>query len=323
VPKSWKDSLLKSGLPFEYEVKSYLQRLGCLPSFDSSYVRLNEQKTPREFSFDLSASLFERHYMVDLMVECKYRHPAVRWVWAADEYGGPSELAPNAFLHPLDDFVKSKFPFADTMFPRRLGPLCSKGIELLPDGPNEAGITEALSQLAYALGPRMADSIEHQVRNYIPPIAIYCHVPVIVTTASMFRLREDVTVNMIASAEAVEDVANEVDCVIVRYQPGIELKEHNRNAIQTFLGCDRDELTASLSSYSDNLDFVLNNLIDRNPAAVVAISVAKGWQSFDRLLEYVKQLLAPSTALIDEIREQDRARRARFDALTNAKPLPG
>ena len=134
------------------------------------------------------------------MVECKYRNPGVQWVWTAEAYGGPGELYQNSFLHPLDEFVSQKFPFK-TEFPRQLGPCCSKGVELHPEGASESAIVQAASQVAHAFGTKIADAIERQVRHLCPGILVHYHVPVIVTTAPMFRLFEDASVANVSAAE--------------------------------------------------------------------------------------------------------------------------
>jgi len=322
MAKSWKDLLLASGLPFEHEVRRCLERYGCVARFDYSYFRPNEHRLQKEFSYDIDASLIESPHFVDLMVECKYRNPAVKWVFAPDNYGGMDEAYENAFLHPFDHFVSRTFPFT-TMFPRQIGPPCSKGIEMRPDGPHEGGIIEACSQLAFAFGSKIADAIEHQVLGLLGREEfIFYHVPVIVTTAPMFRLRDDVSVAAIAKASQIEEISTQESIVVLKYQASLELRDHTRDVLAG-VSIEREVLTKTLSSYTKDLDFLLSNLASGSPQAIVVLTVADGWDVFERFFAYVREIVNPSEALIAEIKEGDAKRKARFDALlANRKSKP-
>jgi hypothetical protein len=314
--KSWKDALLSSGLPLEYEVKRYLEAKGCLPRVGYPYLRANEFRIPREFSYDLDATVFQNGYCVDLMVECKYRNPAVRWIWTAENYGGPNELHPNDFLHPIEAFGNRHFPFGAGFFPSHLGPACSKGVELFPDGPSEAGISEAISQLAYAFGAQLADAVRHQAFGMIPGISIYCHIPIIVTTAPMFRMREDASIATIKAANDIEEVSTVEDVVVLRYSPGPELVTHTRAVFDQTFHNERPELAAALGNENKDLDRALE-LLSESPRSFVVLSVARGWEVFDAFFTYLEQLLDPPEALVIEIQEHVATARARFDASIN------
>ena len=59
----WKDFLLKSGLPLEYEVKELLDKRKCISSFEYSYLRSDENKIINEFflNFFLSTHRINRN----------------------------------------------------------------------------------------------------------------------------------------------------------------------------------------------------------------------------------------------------------------------
>lgn len=315
MAKSWKDALLGTGLPLEHDVKKYLESRDCIARFEYSYLKPDELRLEKQFSYDVDASLIRPPHFVNLMVECKYRHPAVRWIFTPDDYGGPDELYPNAFLHPFDHFVRGTFPFAGS-FPRQLAPCCSKGVELTPDGANDKSITQALSQLAFAFAPHVADAIEHQARRLLGSEFIFYHVPVIATTAQLFRLRDGVTLDSIRGASEVEDVATEEDCLVLKYQAGVELRQHNLGVLQaagSSLG--GEALKASLSTFTDDFGHLFSVLADQSPEAVVIISVRNNWGAFDHFLRYVEEILKPSEALVAEVRAQEAALRATVEAL--------
>jgi hypothetical protein len=91
--KSWKDELLSSSLPLEHDTKRYLEQKGCIASVEFSYIRPNEQRVPKQFSYDIDASYISPPFFADVLVECKYRSPGVRWVFTPQEYGGPEEVS--------------------------------------------------------------------------------------------------------------------------------------------------------------------------------------------------------------------------------------
>ncbi len=140
MAKSWKDALLSSGVPLENDVRNYMARRGCLAEFEHSYLRADEARVLRQFSYDIDASLIQPPHFVDFLVECKYRHPSVSWVFTPDEYGGHTELGPNDFTHPLTLFAGKNCVAESSLFPRCLAPCCSKGVELTSDGANDKAI---------------------------------------------------------------------------------------------------------------------------------------------------------------------------------------
>lgn len=226
MAKSWQQSLLSSGLPLENDIKQYLDFKRCITNYEYSYLKPDETRIERQFSYDIDGTYIRDTNFVTFMVECKYRHPGTQWVFTPDTYGGPSELDPTAFVHPIDDFVPDSFPFRGT-FPKRLAPACSKGIEITTHGNNEKSIDQALAQLVYAFAPKIADAIENQVFRSLVDDYIFFHVPVVATTAELFRLRDNVAIEQIRAAKLVEEVATREPCLVMNYAVGIELEKYN------------------------------------------------------------------------------------------------
>ncbi len=315
MSKSWKDALLGTGLPLEHDVKEYLKKRDCIARFEYSYLRPDEHRVERQFSYDVDASLIRPPHFVDFMVECKYRHPSVKWLFAPDEYGGPDELEPNDFMHAMDHFVNIDFAHGGT-FPRTLGPCCSKGVELTTEGANDKAIVQAISQLAFGFVSHVVDAIEHQVFRLLAGAFIFYHVPTIVTTARLYRLNDDVTIDMIRSAAEVEDVASEQDCLVLKYITGVELRQYNLKALQMLTASIGEKaLMGAIQTFTSDLGHLFDVLANRLPQAVVVVSVADGWQAIDRLLRYVDAVLHPSSDLLGEIAAQRAQIQRRLDAL--------
>ena len=313
MAKSWKDALLSSGVPLESDVRNYMSRQGCLAEFEHSYLRADEGRVLRQFSYDIDASLIQPPHYVDFLVECKYRHPSVSWVFTPDDYGGHTELGPNDFMHPLTQFVGRNCVAESSLFPRCLAPCCSKGIELISDGPNDKAIAQAVSQLAFGMARRVGDAVEHQALDLLRGDFVFYQVPVIVTSAALHRLRDTVTVDSIRSASELAEVADQVDVLVLRHRTGIELRQHNAAVFAALrAGLGEDVLKAKLQPRWSSLDLAFEILADDSPRAIVVVSTHGGWNGMDHLFGYVRELLEPSPALLSEMRVQAESLQARI-----------
>src|SRR5258708_7141677 len=77
--RSWKDHLLKSGVPLEYEVAAILDRADMAINADFSFLR-RDVVGAKEFSVDVLARYYgpsenDVGFELDMLVECKYRSP--------------------------------------------------------------------------------------------------------------------------------------------------------------------------------------------------------------------------------------------------------
>jgi hypothetical protein len=305
MAKSWKDALLSSGLPLESDVRNYMSQHGCLAEFEHSYLRADEARVLRQFSYDIDASLIQPPHFVDFLVECKYRHPSVSWIFTPDEYGGHTELGPNDFMHPLTHFVERRCVFDSSMFPRHLAPCCSKGIEVTSEGANEKAVAQAVSQLAFGMARRVGDAVEHQAHDLLRGDFVFYHLPVIVTSAALYRLRDGVTIDSIRAASEMSEVADAVDLLVLRHRTGVELRAHNAAtfaAVRANIG--DEELKAKLQPPWPGLDHAFEVLAGDTPRAIVVVSTHRGWQGMDHLFGYVQELLNPSPALLSEMHAQ-------------------
>ena len=324
MSKSWKDALLRSGVPLEADVKRYLDQRGCITKFESSYLRPDENKIERQFSYDIDASYIRAHHFISFLVECKYRYQGVQWVFLPSNYGGPDEFDANQFMHPIDHFVSLKFPYGGA-FPRRLSPSCSKGIEITNDGPNEKSISQALSQIAFAFAPKVADAWEHQVLGLLGrQDVIFYHVPLIVTTATLFRLNADVSIDAIRGASSIEDIATKHQCLVQSYNAGVELQTYSRRVLEDLRGRLGNELLrTSIQSFTKDIDHLLSVIVSHHcPAAFVIVSVAEGWAGLDHVFAYIDELIAPSSSLRAELAVQDKESAARQKALKKLLKRP-
>ena len=318
----WKDHLLKSGLPLEYEVKQFLDSKGCVSNAEYSYLRQNEHNALTEFSYDIDSSYIKDGFFIDLMIECKYRHDSTKWVFLPEEYGGMDEIEPTSFFNPNDHFTtKNKFIFDSSFpkFPINLGPLCSKGIEIASDGQNPKTISQAIAQLSYAMAEKFFNGMRHQVDPVLKTHfgeTLFCNIPVIVTTANLFRFNQNISIDEIRNAENIEDISTKEDILVIKTKPSIELEQHTFSTIQKLIGShNRNLFKEKLNSFNDDLGFVISAIAQQDaPSCLVVLHHSKDNRGLNKLFSFIDRVIKPDQEIFDLME----AERKRFDEMTKA-----
>jgi hypothetical protein len=256
--KSWKEHLLSSGLPLEYAVKQSVARFDVASPAEFNYFRKNEAGQSTEFSVDIHASLLNTSsYFVDLFIECKYRHDSVRWVFTPEPESTASSL--SDVLTWMDSFAAWRVNHNLLRRARRPFQSCGKGIELLPDGTNPKTIRQAVDQLRYAFASSAADAITHQRQHLLGPQSpVFAYLPIVVTTAQIWRLRDSCSLDGIRGAKDIEQVADRESVIVLHECPSNELKVHTRHTMTTFLS-NEDLLP------SDSIKRSIHHLADQHP----------------------------------------------------------
>ncbi|MEM1042930.1 MAG: hypothetical protein AAGI91_09900 [Bacteroidota bacterium] len=308
MAKTWKDHLLRSGLPLEADVRRFLEGRSGVIGGEYTYFRSDEQGVEREFSFDVDATFITDPYFFSLAVECKYRHPSTRWVFTPHRYGALDETFPTDVLHAQDYFIERNFPFRHRPFPV-LGPLCASGVEITQSGPNPNAITRAVSQLVYALPEQLAGSCETQLGGGHFADTIFSHVPVVVTTAPLLRLHDDATIADVLGAGDIEDVASSHKVVVLNAGGGAQLKAHAERVYNDFVTrCGRDRLGESLSAFTSDVEHFTSVMVNHYcPSAVVVAQYEHGGGGLAEVLDYLDQIARPPDSLLDAL-EGDRRR---------------
>ncbi len=305
----WKDYFLKSGVPLEYEVLEYLNTQGCIANFEYSYFKLTEDAIEREFSYDIDAAYLKwehQEHFFDLMIECKYRDASTSWIFLPWSYGGADELEHLAFLHPLDIFNDSlKFPYRHPQLPP-VAKACSKGIEITSDGQNPKTITQAINQLSYAMANRIVSNMGSQYEVLLACETIFYHVPIIVTTANIYRLKEWTTIDHIKNSNCLDEIATQEDILVMKTNSGKDLLRHSRKLLNSLTeDYDTEELQKKLNSYNDDLGFVLNNIAEnRCPECIIVLQHTTDNSGFNKLFTLFNDIMSPSKETIAYLKQR-------------------
>lgn len=304
----WKDYLLKSGIPLEYEVMQYLLKKGCVGSYEHTYMRNDENGIPNEFSYDISSSYIKGGNFFDLMIECKYRDQSTDWIFVPDDdYGGVNEIYSHGFLNPVDHFnTDNKFHQLDF---EPLGTLCGKGIEITSGGSNPKTINQAIKQLSYAMADKVISAMEHQIDGLMGNSEfIFYNIPIIVTTANLYQLKDTVTINELKLANNIEDVATKTDCLVLNGNVGSDLENYNLTKFANFVN-ERGKafLEQNLKSFNEDISFVFSVIAKHYcPQAIAIIHHSDSNNGFEKLFDYLNEVISPTKKTINRVKAKEK-----------------
>jgi hypothetical protein len=305
----WKEHLLKSGLPLEYEVKQFLATRDYHSRSDFTYLRNDENEILKEFSYDIDCPLayFENRNYANLMIECKYRHENVKWVFLPETSLARGVIVtPDAFMHPNDYFSDIQFRFSRRNM-GSVGTLCSKGIEILPSGCNEQSISHAVNQLAYAFAERVVDGVMHNVESLLGVDHVFFNIPIIVTTANLYRMKENFDIDSIKNATEIDEVADIQDCIVLKVPESLYREKYNLKIFNDFIAqYDRELLNKKLSRGNKDIDFTFSGIAKNHcPETVLVVHHSQGGRELGNVLDYLTKLLDPSPKLLADLEKAD------------------
>jgi hypothetical protein len=276
--KTWKEHLLSSGVPLEYSIIRIFEELGINNPAEYRYERKTETGVSQVFSVDVKATKYDlgRSLYIDCLVECKYRHDETNWVFMPrdyEEFFGPGfadlfvTLDKCCVERQLDRSILQKF--------ESTYPLCSKGVELLPKDANPKAIEQAIQQLRYAVVSRAIECIDDQL--FRPPdmtIPIWVIIPIIVTTADLWRLKVGTTVDDVRNAKDIDTVADHLDVLVLLQDPDhLDAQDTKARFREGFNDEQRATLDGLLhQTQSGGLGMFIANFANRTPSMFIIIS---------------------------------------------------
>lgn len=222
--KTWKESLLKSSLPLETIVAEILTQLDLEIEGEFSYLRTNQEGIETEFSIDIVAQkLFDLTNrtknlgVIDFLVECKYCSPGIKWIFSPL----PKYMGYRGFISVIDYLSIIKVKEILLSDPVEKYQYCLKGISLQDKTINPQVIKHGIDQLRYAIPPYQIDIYRIQL---IPELSeIHYIIPILVTTAPIYVLHNNLSFSDILKADNLEQVAEKKDAVIIYNEAGAQL----------------------------------------------------------------------------------------------------
>ena len=293
--KSWKDHLLSSGVPLEYSVARIFEQLEIWRPEEFRYERKDPDGVPRVFSVDVHSSHIDskRHVWLETLVECKYRHDGTRWVFTPREYDPIFGEDLKDLFVTLDQYCLDRQLNRELIGGFRTNyPLCGKGIELLPDDANPKTIEQAVQQLRHAVVAKALDALVHQVDDLLgAPTPLFVIVPIIVTTAELWRLKPGTTVEDVRGADDIETIAERRDLVVLYNEPNHIDKRHSIERFdQAFDKTQIDKFDDSLKTTSHTTFRVfVEQFASSNPSLFVVIQYDRFQSAMVNLHRFFQQ----------------------------------
>lgn len=230
--KRWKDGLLSSSLPLEFEVAKLLVRLGFGVDADFSYGRY-DSNVLKDFSVDIHAECYPAHSAIfELLIECKYRTANKRWLFLPDP--NRDYLTNYGLSDPIrcvDEFTTRYFgkKYGFGTLPRSPLPITYKGTEInLTDGSvHDTDIKHGIAQLRYGL-PRLLRERVLENLSMIEEAIPFIFCPILVTTAEIYLMNSRTSLKKVLGASKIEQLAKPVPYVILHSDYGPDFEIHCR-----------------------------------------------------------------------------------------------
>jgi len=231
----WKAGLLSSSMPLELEASRTLVSKGFAVSSNYKYDQ-NDSGFINDFSVDIHAKAYtpfseshknEATAQLELLVECRQRHPKTVWLFMPDANTPDSSPSmPGNTIRIVDKFssyiIESD---AGAVFDAKL-PVCQKGIEIdMEDGEaDESAFRNGLNRLQYALPRLLTENvlayIEAGTTENIP--FLFC--PIFLTNVRLLLLNKDAGIEAIEACSDIHEIASEVPYLMMKTDYNLDFK---------------------------------------------------------------------------------------------------
>ncbi len=263
----WKDRLLSSSLPLEYEIGKILTEKNYIIDFDYSYKR-HDNQLEKEFSIDLKANNFypigkyKRKFIItDLLIECKYRNPNISWLFLNDfnnkEY---SNFTHKGVIKFFDEFSLFHSINNRTFFPT--ADLCLKGVEINTNNGevHDKGIIHGINQLVYCMPQIILSYIKSTFSDHLSDVDPYILCPILVTTADLRIINEDFSILNVHQTDSLDSISREVPYIRLYSDVYPSFQDHCENLFDN-LPSNTEEEERLKSLY--NLREYKGNILDK------------------------------------------------------------
>jgi hypothetical protein len=235
----WKNKLLSSSVPLEYEASQILVSQGYSVEADYSYAR-SDSGSLKDFSVDIYASSYfplgagKSHIsLLELLIECKHRHKNNKWLFfpdpnaSAKKFTGAPLLQPGATIRAVENFSSAFLPMKCTSDFEKETVCCIKGVEIDINTGNvhESEIKHGLSQLQYALPRLMLESSTFSIGSFVDAFPFF-FCPILLTTSDIYVTKEEVSISHIEASQLLEDFSRKVPYLIVHSPLTPDFRRH-------------------------------------------------------------------------------------------------
>jgi hypothetical protein len=250
MSKDWKDSLLSSGIPLEQSLRQTLINLGITFVSEYAYERLNEEGINTIFSIDNYGKYYpnfkDKHkdkLCVEYFIEAKYATDNKNWIFTPEEF--PTILTLQEAYIVLDSLVEKIKLKTVNVSKENQEYFCGKGIVIDNKGAERYEIRRGVQQLRYALVNRTLEVTKKQLfgleddREVISVL-----VPILVTTAKLWRIETGLSIEDIRNSKDLHEVAKEREYLLLFEPPDNQMIRYSLSLVDDMI---REELKGELT----------------------------------------------------------------------------
>lgn len=308
---NWKDKLISSSLPLEFEAAKILVSNKFWITADYTYPR-EISGVPTDFSVDLKAQAHtpftnqnKMTASLELLVECKQRSPNIKWLFLPN-LNKDDEIYPEyrigCTLHVVDQFnCKFVHRFSTTEFDEN-GPFCYKGIEIDESNGSvrDSEIKHGISQLQYAIPRLISQNIDFCEGPFF-----YC--PILLTTSDLMVMNRSVTINDVKDATSLDEIAKKVPYLFFSSDCNSDFEKHCNNMFTQSLKRDLtglDKYRKDHGEWDVNLPFSVRNFLYKGADKDYFTQfVVCSMDNFPALIRKIKQVTTKAVRKISDHRE--------------------
>lgn len=176
---------------------------------------------------------------------------------------------------------------------------CIKGIELHRNEANPHTIYRGLNQLAYACVQLSKQCISNQINTWHDEeleIEFIC--PILVTTAPLYVFKKDLTLDSINNAKEIDNIAKEVNFLIVSQKKSLmlksyideayyELQESNPNLDERLKTFDKILNESDFKEYHTPNIFFLKDILSHPSERILVVN----YKYFDDMIKIILKLI--------------------------------
>jgi hypothetical protein len=236
LKKGWKDHLLRSGVPLEYEVARVFAGQGFSIDADFSFLRRDVDGF-KEWSTDINATWFgpsenDVAFEFSVLTECKYRSPEKFILLLEDPNESVSPITLGGTVYSIDAFVDFRLPL-DTFVPLESElTYVYKAVELHDGGAFEEDLRHGIQQLRYATPALLRKDIDFVMSMHPDDWHAVFLTKILVTNAPIWILNRGIDIATIKSASEVGDIARKAETVILYSDFGPDFEDHTHSIFQ-------------------------------------------------------------------------------------------
>lgn len=239
MAKSWKDFILRSGAPLEYEVARAVSNNGFEVDADFCYMR-RDVDGAKEMSVDVLAVHWghpnELKYAAHLLIECKYRSPGKSLLLLPEPNAETTPSTVGGTVMCLDQFVPYHLGTNAFLEMELSSPLVYKGVEIYDRGEaDETEFRRGIQQLRYGMPAALHRAIDLCFFGAADTIHSIFLAPILVTNAPLLVLKEDVDMKAIEEAEDISEITKPTGMAVLYSGYGPDYEQHFHGTLSKLL----------------------------------------------------------------------------------------